>query len=103
MGNVFTVLQSPKVEVVSLLGQIMFNCSVTCNLTGVPHKAVRGENLAQKKDCNLEFQVWSNGSLQEQMNCTLPKGRYVYGHEKKRDGQIMTHVVPLKKGNYTFR
>ncbi|XP_068687640.1 endosome/lysosome-associated apoptosis and autophagy regulator family member 2-like isoform X1 [Montipora foliosa] len=104
VGNVFTVLQSPKVEVVSeWLGQIMFNCSVTCNLTGVPRKAVRGEHLAQTKDCNLEFQVWNNGSLQEQMNCTLPKGRYVYGHETKRDGQIMTHVVPLKKGNYTFR
>ena len=103
VGNVHAVLQSPEVEVDSELAKLVFNCSVTCNLTGVPPKISKGEHLAKIQDCNLFFQVWSNNTVQEEVNCTHPKGRYGYGHEKKRDGEIIKHVYPLKKGTYSFR
>ena len=103
VGDVHAVLQSPEVEVDSELARITFNCFVICNLTGAPQRVSR-EHLAKISDCNLIFQVWlSNGTIQEQLNCTHPKGTYSYGHERRRDGRKMVHVYRLKKGKYFFR
>lgn len=88
----------------SELAKIVFNCSITCNLTGVAPKVGRGEHLAKIQDCNLIFQVLDvNDTVVEQVNCTRPKGKYTYRHDTKRDGQVMNHVHSLKKGNYSFR
>ena len=103
MGNVHSELRSPEVEVESDLARLVFSCSVMCNLTGVPSKPVRGETLAKIENCNLIFQVWKNGSRKDQVNCTYPKGQYVFRHEWRRDGKYATHVYPLKKGRYQFR
>ena len=103
VGNMFTTLTSPEVEIVSELGKVMFNCSVTCNLTGVAPKGTPGEHLSKINDCNLIFQVLQNDTLWEEVNCTYPRGRYQYRHEWNRDGRIMTHILPLKKGRYSFR
>ena len=103
VGDLFTVLNSPEVEIVSELGKIMFICSVTCNLTGVAPKGTPGEHLSKINDCNLIFQVLHNDTLREEVNCTYPRGGYQYRHEWNRDGRIMTHILPLKKGRYSFR
>ncbi|KAJ7337224.1 hypothetical protein OS493_010081 [Desmophyllum pertusum] len=79
IGNVHSYLQSPVFEVESELAMILFNCSITCNLTGVTPKVARGEHLAKIQDCNLIFQVFdANNTNKDQMNCTRPKGRYVF-------------------------
>ena len=103
VGDMLTILTSPEVEIVSELGKIMFNCSVTCNLTGVAPKGTPGEHLSKIKDCNLIFGVFHNHVLREEVNCTYPRGGYQYRHEWNRDGRIMTHILPLKKGRYSFR
>ena len=103
MGNVHSELRSPEVEVDSDLAKVVFSCSVLCNLTGVPSKPVKGETLAKIENCNLVLQVWKNGSLKDQVNCTRPKGKYIYRHEKRRDGNYVMHVYPLEKGRYQFR
>ena len=94
-------------EMGSELARIVFNCSVTCNLTGVAPKTASGEHLAKIQDCNLIFQVLDvNGTVVEQVNCIHPKGSYPFRrfrHDNKRDGQIMNHVHSLKKGRYSFR
>ena len=81
----------------------MFNCSITCNMTGVEPRRSPIEHLAKIQDCNLVFQVWSNNTIVDQVNCTKPKGMYSYRHEAYRYGRIMRHVYPLKKGRYSFR
>lgn len=103
VGDVRSYLQSPEFTFDSELAKIAFNCSITCNLTGVSPKASPGEHLAQIQDCNLVFQVWSNSTIVDELNCTRPRGRYVYRHETKRDGRVARHVYPLKKGRYSFR
>lgn len=103
VGDMLTVLTSPEVEIVSELGKIMFNCSVTCNLTGVAPKGTPGEHLSKINDCNLIFRVFRNEVLSEEVNCSYPRGGYQYRHEKNRDGRIMKHILPLEKGRYSFR
>ena len=104
IGEVHSELQSPMFEMGSELARIVFNCSVTCNLTGVSPKLGPGEHLAKIQDCNLIFQVLDvNGTVVEQVNCTRPKGQYSFMHDTKRDGRIINHVHSLKKGRYSFR
>lgn len=98
------MLRLTEVEIVSELAKIEFKCSVTCNLTGVPPKGVRGEHLAKIKDCDLKFQVWSNNTIQKEKHCTHPEqNNYYYNDMARRDGQIIAHAYSLKKGNYSFR
>ena len=89
----------------SPLAKVAFSCSVTCVVSGIPKKGKppRGENLANIQDCNLVFEMYVNDSLVDQMNCTSPKGLHVYRHDNRRDGEIVHHMYPLKKANYSFR
>ena len=104
IGNVHSELQSPKFKVDSELAKIVFNCSITCNMTGVSPKQARGEHLAKIQDCNLIFQVLDvNDTVVDSVNCTNPKGSYSYRHDTKRDGRIIAHLYKLKKGTYSFR
>lgn len=103
VGNVRTYLQSSEFTLDSELAKIAFNCSITCNVTGVSQKSMPGEHLANIQDCNLVFQVWSNNTIVDELNCTRPKGGYVYRHENRRDGRVIRHVYPLKKGRFSFR
>ena len=98
-----TYLQSSEFTLDSELAKIAFNCSITCNVTGVSQKSMPGEHLANIQDCNLVFQVWSNNTIVDELNCTRPKEGYVYRHENRRDGRVIRHVHPLKKGRFSFR
>ncbi|KAK3697538.1 hypothetical protein QZH41_019779, partial [Actinostola sp. cb2023] len=102
VGDVNSFIQSGKYEIASNIAYILFNCSVLCNITQ-PTSSLHGNHLADINYCNLVFQVWANGSLSDQVNCTKPKGKYVYRHEGSRDGKIIAHNYPLKKGSYQFR
>jgi hypothetical protein len=102
VGDVESYIQTPQYQVVSNIARITFTCAVVCNVTD-PNPFLAGNHLAEIQYCNLVFQVWANGSLTDQVNCTKPKGKYGYRHSVKRDGQKIVHSYPLKKGNYQFR
>ncbi|XP_001629472.2 endosome/lysosome-associated apoptosis and autophagy regulator family member 2 [Nematostella vectensis] len=102
IGNVDSYLLSPEFEIISNLAMINFTCAVTCNITGA-QSSVEGQHLADINFCNLVFQVWVNGSIVDEVNCTKPKGSYMYRHETTRDGRFVRHSYVLKNRTYTFR
>ncbi|XP_031559408.1 UPF0577 protein KIAA1324-like [Actinia tenebrosa] len=102
VGDVLSNINTYVYNVVSNIARINFTCAVVCNISQ-PNIWVSGNHLADIGQCNLVFRIWaSNGTLIDQMNCTNPKGRYVYRHERNRDGKLVKHSYPLKKGSYRF-
>lgn len=102
VGDVDTFIQTDKYEIVSNIAYIAFNCSIMCNISQ-PTSRLQGNHLTDINYCNLVFEVWANDSLADIVNCTRPKGKYVYKHERRRDGRIVGHKYDLKRGTYQFR
>lgn len=103
IGDVDSYIETPEYNIVSSVAELAFNCSIQCNVTE-PRGRIAGSHLADQKDCLLTLQVYKDGNFSESINCTKPKGKYVYRHENRRDGTTIFHRLRLtKKGKYKFR
>ena len=103
IGDVDSYIETPEYEVVSSVAEITFNCSIQCNVTD-PQKNLPGSHLAEPKDCLLTLRIFKNGNITDSVNCTRPKGKYIYRHQNRRDGRTIFHRVRLAdKGKYKFR